>query len=388
LGEDIQLSPILDPHFPIGLKDASSIFLPVGSALLGLVFAGLIFWLQGGFAGLEYTSDILRPLILTAGKVVLDLLVATTAVALFGIFGLHVLISLGFWLFAFIFTKDVLRQMAAQGLIITIFSTKFIPAGYGPRRKFWRQIRNAGASNWIGRGVLIGVCIVYPEVISLASGNGLWLTDAAAEVFMVVATVVALLQTRSLLVEGFAAREQLERREQPKDEHAAMTMNEDEQPVWSANQRNLEHKVIEKTLQGVGLQPWTEITQLRENEEWSGRDLTDKPVLSGPFMLSEHGDLHINLQIPYFNSDAETRAFIFHWSRITLEALAVAPTKVTHYAMSYWRRDGGPIGPASHFGMVRASRSDVMKALEGQPNDETFVRNLPGRYLSSHIAEY
>jgi hypothetical protein len=63
--------PFLHPPIPLSLKDAATIMLPVVAALLGLVYAALIFWLQGGFAGLEYTASLLRPVISSSGKIIL-----------------------------------------------------------------------------------------------------------------------------------------------------------------------------------------------------------------------------------------------------------------------------------------------------------------------------
>lgn len=137
---------VFHPLIPISLKDAAAIMLPTTATLLGLVYAGLIFWLQSGFAGLEYSASVLRPIITANGKILLDLLVGATAVSLFSLLQSSILVSLAFWVFAVVFICDVFKAGAAQGYVTTIFSTKYIPKGYGPIRQFVNASRRVSHS--------------------------------------------------------------------------------------------------------------------------------------------------------------------------------------------------------------------------------------------------
>ena len=55
-------------------------------------------------------------------------------------------------------------------------------------------------------------------------------------------------------------------------------------------------------------------------------------------------------------------------------------------SLSFFRKEGGT--KDTHFAMIRASREDVLKRPSRDYTDEDFVRSLPGKYLSSAVAEF
>jgi hypothetical protein len=359
--------------------------LPVVAALLGLVYAGLIFWLQGGFAGLEYTASLLRPVISSSGKVVVDLLVGATAVCLFALLQAPYLIGAAFWTFAVIFLIDLSKASAAQGYVVTLFSSKMIPARYGPKRQFLRKIRNAGFQGWPRILVWFCICVGYPVAVSFTFRVEAVLIEKATTIFIFAATTLSLIQIRSLLIQALDIRVQIERDMQNSNDKQAMQIEEKTNP-GPEQKRKLEQKIIAERLQSIGIIAWQDIPDLAEADAWTSRDLGEKPVLNGPPWVQGHGNCHLNILIPYLQDDRVTRNFIYRWSRMILETLAASPTEVSHYALSYWRRESPTGIPDTHFGMIRASREEVRKAKTS--SDEEFVRSLPGKYLSPAVAEY
>lgn len=115
------LTSLRSPELGVALQDLAAVLLPVAGTLLGLVYAGLIFWFQGALQGLEFTRDLIEDLVAPHGKVLLDLLVGVGLVSLFSYFSLFGLASVMFWLFALLLTKDLLQFVAARGYLTTLF---------------------------------------------------------------------------------------------------------------------------------------------------------------------------------------------------------------------------------------------------------------------------
>lgn len=107
------ISELRNPDLPIVLNDVAATLLPVSATLLGLVYAGLIFWFQGALKELRHTRDLVEDLIAPHGKTLLDLLVGIGLVSLFSYFGLLKVASLMFWLFAAIFAKDLVHFLGS-----------------------------------------------------------------------------------------------------------------------------------------------------------------------------------------------------------------------------------------------------------------------------------
>jgi hypothetical protein len=144
--------------------------------------------------------------------------------------------------------------------------------------------------------------------------------------------------------------------------------------------------VIEERLMSIGVIQWVENNALVQKESWNSRDLQDTPMLEYKPWVKEHGSCHLNLIIPYLRDDQHTREFIFYWSKCILEVIAKSKTEVRQYSLSFFRKEGGT--KDTHFAMIRAGREEVLKGLSQYSTDEAFVRSLPGKYLSSAVADF
>jgi len=378
---------IFNPPVPdaVSLEETAKIMLPVTGMLLGLVYVTLSSWLQGGLSLLEHTKPLFEDLVAARGKVIVDLLFGASLVSLFAILGIHLLITLSFWFFGIIFLFDLLKETAAIGYITTLFSSKFIPSHYGKNRGFLRKILNAGLAGWIKPIFLYGICVVYPVIVSQNMTDLPSLSEKSIILFIFISTTIVLFQVKYLLFAAFDNRKTLKREMATENEQKAMSL--DETPViWGKQERELETMIIEGRLKSVGVIRWIENDALIQKESWNSRDLQDTPLLKYKPSVEEHGSCHLNIIIPYLKDDQHTRDFIFCWSKRILEVVAKSKTEVRQYSLSFFRKEGGPTD--THFAMIRAGRDDVLKGLSRYSNDEDFVRSLPGKYLSSAVAEF
>jgi hypothetical protein len=376
---------IFNPPVTVSLKETAKIMLPVTGMLLGLVYVTLIYWLQGGLSRLEHTKTILEDLLTANGKVIVDLLFGASLMSLFAILGIHLLITLSFWFFGIIFLFDLLKETTVIGYVTTLFSSKFIPSHYGKNREFLRKILNAGLAGWIKPIFLYGICVVYPVIVSQNMTDLPSLSEKSIVLFIVISTTIALFQVKYLLFAAFDTRKTLEREMATENEQKAMSL--DEKPViWSKQKRKLETMVIEERLRSIGVIQWVENNALVQKESWNSRDLQDTPMLEYKPGVEEHGSCHLNIIIPYLRDDQHTREFIFYWSKRILEVIAKSKTEICQYSLSFFRKEGGT--KDTHFAMIRAGREEVLKGLSQYSTDEDFVRSLPGKYLSSAVAEF
>jgi len=376
---------IFNPPVAVSLKETAKIMLPVSGMLLGLVYVALIYWLQGGLSRLEHTKTILEDLLIANGKVLLDLLFGASLVSLFALLQIHLLVILSFGVFGIIFFVDLLKVTAEQGYVTTLASSNFIPSHYRKNRRFLRKIWNAGWIGWARLIFLYGICVVYPLAVSQNMGNFLSLSEKSIVLFIFISTAIALVQIRSLLTQAFDTKKTLEREMATENEQKATSL--DEKPViWGEQKRKLETMVIEERLRSIGVIQWVENNALAQKESWNSRDLQDTPMLEYKPRVEEHGSCHLNLIIPYLRDDQHTREFIFYWSKRILEVIAKSKTEVRQYSLSFFRKEGGT--KDTHFAMIRAGREEVLKGLSQYSTDEDFVRSLPGKYLSSAVAEF
>lgn len=229
------------------------------------------------------------------------------------------------------------------------------------------------------------ICVIYPLAVSQNIGDFPSLSEKSIVLFIFISTAIALLQIRSLLTQAFDTRKSLEREMATENEQKAMSLDE-KSVIWSKQKRELETMIIEERLKSVGVVQWIENDALIQKASWNSRDLQDTPLLEHKSWAKEHGSCHLNLIIPYLGDDQHTREFIFCWSKRILEVVAKSKTEVRQYSLSFFRKEGGPTN--THFAMIRAGRDDVLKGLSQHSNDEDFVRSLPGKYLSSAVAEF
>lgn len=379
------LSFVSNPTISLTIKETGIIMLPVTGTLLGLVYAALIYWLQGGLSKLEYSKTLLEDLMIADAKILLDLLIGSSILSLFAIFETRTLMDISFWLFVLFFTRDLLNLVAEQGYITTLFSKKFIPAKYGPFRQYLRKLKNAGLAGWLRPLFLITIVVIYPICISIQLGS-LWsISSKSIILFIFLSCALALLQTKSLLTQAFDVKKNLERELMKENEEKA-TKVEDKTITWTDKKRKVEQKIISERLESIGVVSFMEVPQLIRKDKWTSRDLDEKPVLDGIPLIKDHGSLHLNITIPYLTSDIETREFIFMWTQLILQTLAASKTEVSHYSLSFFRKD--PKSPGTHFGIIRASRNEVNKALSQHMKGEDFIRSLSGRYLTEAVAEF
>lgn len=215
------LAQIRDPNFTFTVRDLGSFLLPVTASLLGLVYAGLIYWFQGALEKLTHSRTFLEDILAAHGKVLLDFLAFASLLSLFAYFDLRLLGSITFWAFATIVTVDLLRVTAERGYLVTLFSDKSIPEGYGKFRAFFRKIRNAGPVHWWAAGAPLLLTVVYPVWVNSKGGFQWTLSDRALSITLLTTTGLSLLHVRSLLLEAIEARKAFAERLESSDPRAA-----------------------------------------------------------------------------------------------------------------------------------------------------------------------
>ena len=232
------LEQVRNPAFPFTVRELSSFLLPVTGTLLGLVYAGLIYWFQGALGRLQYSHAFLEDILASHGKVLLDFLVGASLLALFAYFDMQLLTSLSFWGFATLVTLDLLRVTAERGYFVTVFSTKFIPGRYGPVRSFLRKIRNAGPANWWAAIAPFALTVAYPLWINSRTGFAWTLSEQAVSATLLTVTGISLLQIRSLLVEAIHTRKAIEERLQSSSDERIQQLDQPE-VAWDRTKRAL-----------------------------------------------------------------------------------------------------------------------------------------------------
>jgi len=148
----------------------------------------------------------------------------------------------------------------------------------------------------------------------------------------------------------------------------------------------MEGKVILERLESIGVTFDFKAEELKSKRSWTSRDLTNKPILSGYPIISENGNCHLNIIIPYLEDDLKTRKFIFIWTRKIFELLAESKTEVYDYKVSFFRRTKDL--QDTHFAAIRATRKDVLKLIDMKLSDEDFIKNIKGKFLDASIDEF
>lgn len=377
---------LLEPNFNITLSNFGIIILPVTGVLLGLVYSAHIYWLQGGFSKLEYTQKLLEELIVADGKIVLDMLIGVSVISLFAVLDSVYLISVTFYLFSLFFISDLIKYTAELGYIQTLLSSKYIPSNYGQFRTYVRKIKNAGFSGWLRPLFLFFLIIFYPLFLSFdsISMGVLILNKSSIIVFILFSTLLSFTQVRSLITTAFNVRKDIEKWLKGSSKNNTCTFN-NQVSSWNEDKRKIEGKVILERLESIGVTFDFKVEGLMSKSSWTSRDLT-KPILNGYPIISENGNCHLNLIIPYLEDDLETRKFIFKWARKTFELLAESKTEVYDYKLSFFRRNKDISD--THFGVIRATRGSILKLTEKNRSDEDFIKNIEGKFLKSSIDEF
>ncbi|MDD4111179.1 MAG: hypothetical protein PHS54_06530 [Clostridia bacterium] len=361
------------------------IILPITGVLLGLVYAAHIYWLQGGFSKLEYTRNILENLMISGGKIVLDLLIGASIVSLFSIVRSIHLVSITFWIFAIVFLIDLFKYTAEKGTIESIFSSKYIPNNYGTLRLYVRKILNVGAINCVILLALIFIVIVYPIILNYESGKIWIMNEKSINYFVLLSTIISMLYTKTLLTQAFKVKKDIEIRLISENENRASIL-EKQELTWNKDKNTLEQKIILERLRSIEIFPFIEIEKLFSKESWTSRDLDKKPVLDGYPSITGYESCHLNLIIPYLMDDLQTREFIFRWTKIIFKTLVKSKSDVKKYSISFFRKEKK--SPKTHFAIIRASRREILKSLESSINDEDFVKGLLSKYFTEAVYEY
>ncbi len=211
------------------------------------------------------------------------------------------------------------------------------------------------------------------------------ISDTAITIFIFASCTFALIQVRSLIAEAFQVQKQLDKKLANENEKKA-TLLEDATVTWSRKKQFVESKIISEQLHSIGIISDDQIAQPGSSGNWTSRDLDSKPVLYGGPVLQASGSCHLNIVIPYLTSAEQTREFIFQWAEKILVTIARSKTDVRQYSITFWRRDGNKAD--TDFGMMKASRDDVMNAVSKNLHCKDFIKSLPGRYLSAAVAEF
>lgn len=377
------LAGLRSPTLPVDLRNLSKVILPVSGTLLGLVYAGLIYWFQGALDRLTYTSKLLEDIVSINGKVLLDLLVGVSLVSLFGIFELEQFAAVAFWFFAFFVTIDVIRATAEHGYLITISTSKYIPKGYGQIRAFLRKLRNAGPLHWFRDAVVLLLTIGYPIWIGSEGGLSWNLSSNSLAVFLLVSLAIGLIRIRSLLLEALEVRKQLKDRLTNANQNQANRLEEPEEK-WDEKKRTIEREIVNERLERLDVKEAFEADELDGAMEWSSRDIEDTPVLKAPPWIKENGSCHLNLYVPYYSSARRTRVFIIRWSRKIITELVQSKSEVHYYSLSWFRKEDDS---DSHFAMIRTTKADALSAVESAEEDREFLRELSGIFVDNAIVE-
>lgn len=378
------MDALLDPQIDVAARDVALVILPITGTLLGLVYAGLIYWLQGGISQLAHTRSIVGDLMDAQGRCLLDVMVGATAVSLFAAFGAVGIARVAFWLAAVALTIDVLQVCAEQGSVAALLSSKFVPRHYGCIRGWLRRVRNAGPRAWGSATAVLLPVVCYPVAISAHAGSTWIPTEKAIVAFILASTAVSLIQVRSLLMLAVSLRRDVAKQLEAKESLKAMSLD-DNRPCWSDKRRDAEALVLSESVRRVGVRMLNELAGPFADGTWTSRDLRDEPLLMGPPIINEHGGCHLNMVIPYLNNPESTREFIYTWARSLMEELASSRSEVPHYTLSFFRKDGEDM---HNLAIVRASGDEVRTASKRATSAMEFVRNLPGKYLAPAIADF
>lgn len=370
----------------LSLSGLGNILLPVNGTLLGLVYAGLIYWLEGGLSRLEYTRSILEDSLVADGKVLLDLLVGASIISLFAVVEGRGLASFSFWVFAIALTIDLLKSISKRGYIKTIFGPATIPSQASQIRQFVAKVRNAGYEGLFRFLFFVMPIFILPIAINLKTGAFWTLSDASIKIHTITVTLFALIQVRSLLTQAFEVRKQLNQQTTNPNVDAAITLSDSKQE-WNKEQIKLEGTLLQELLESANIYTvFTRDDWLENPNYWTSRNLQPEqaPVLKWQPKPDAHGNFHMNLLIPYLDNDKMTRDYIFKWTRYIFILIAESNSSVPTFAASYYRKD--EYGE-DHFALFRGVKSTIYSQKDKQQSDKDFVKSLKGRFITEGIAE-
>lgn len=156
---------------PPALQDYAEYFkavLSVSGVLLGVAFAGLIFFLQSGLSSFTFSRPMFLKLYALFGRHLLIVLAYLTLMPIGMLFlGSHIgFLSLAYAWFCLVFTKSYLDFHQHRGYIYILNSTAFVPAHYGRLRTYFRYLTNMGLLTVLVLGAYVAAFTLYPVVVS------------------------------------------------------------------------------------------------------------------------------------------------------------------------------------------------------------------------------
>ncbi|EKR54599.1 hypothetical protein [Leptospira interrogans] len=363
------------------LTDISIIVLPVSGTLLGLVYAAFIYWLQGGFSRFSFNNEIFEDVLVSDVKVLLDLLVGAGSISLILLFGYPNLATPAYWIFSILFFQDILLAASSYGYLSTVFSKKYIPEKYGVFRRFLRKIKNSGPLRWLQSSVLLISVIIFPYIYG--DSSFLEISNKSFEYYLFSANIIAFLQIKSLLVEAYAMRKKMNERLQDKD-YELILQNKETDLNWSLEKKKLEQGILNYVFQSINIVPDYEVENLK-TIMWDSLTLR-KPVLISYPQIAASGSIHVNIIIPFFESDSEYRKYIFLTSRRIFKNIEVSKSDIKHITLSYFNKKSG--GGTEHLSMIRSSLSNIKLISSLNLTDEEYIAKLNGTFFAEKIAKF
>lgn len=341
----------------LSLQELGNIMLPVVGTLLGLIYAALIYWLEGGFSKLEHTRGMLEESLASDGKVLLDLLVGATAISLFAVIDSRTMASIGFWIFAVFYFKDLLISVGEQGYIKAVFGPGRIPQNANGCVVLIAKLHNSGWQGLLRIIFFSSPTIILPIFVNWGN-NPVWkLTDNSIKIYIVSVTLFALVQVRSLLTLAFTIRKQINQQTRSSNIEAASTLNDENIEEWDKKRISLESSHLQELLEGLEIYTEFALQELINKPDWTSRDITSSPVLRWQSNPTKKGHFHMNLWIPYFRDASTTRDYIFTWTQKIFFTLAESTTEVSSFAISFYRKD--EYGE-SHLAQFRDTKSNIL----------------------------
>ncbi|WP_417750268.1 hypothetical protein [Rosistilla oblonga] len=167
------INAVLNPPLPKEVDAYYENLLNTSGMLFGLAFAGLLFVIQSGFSSFKFSRRMFLEVYVRFGR---GLLVSLAYLTVLPFAMLHFpyfprIYTVAYIFFAFVYGKAVLDHLRQLGYIHTLSTPAFVPQSFGALRAYFRFITNIG---WPVRLVglpLLLLLLVYPLLISLASGS-------------------------------------------------------------------------------------------------------------------------------------------------------------------------------------------------------------------------
>ena len=384
---------IASPQFPLSFANLGNILLPISGTILGLVYAGMTYWLRTVGSQFEYAADLLEDIIRSYAKVLIDLLVGVSLISFFSILESTALASLAFWIVSLLLLRDLLLLLAQEGLSTTLHSQKFIPKQYGRMRSFVRKILNCRFTQLINfSNFMVLASIGYPIFLTWSRNSLTWhLTTQSGSAFLVIAFVAGIWELRHLLVRGLDLKkkitDQLQQKSQREAERSAEQLDEPELE-WGQDKRNVQRNIIKNSLEKIGIKNVNSEMDLDHPKGWSSRDLKDKPAIDSPPWVKETGSCVVDLITPYHPKSYEAREYILTWTCKTMEAMATSKSDIHHCTVNFHRRDSNDPTDDTYLAQMKAKSSKIWSGIEEDLNCEELIEEYVQVFLDEPVAAY